>query len=231
MLQVGVCIKQDDLIPVIEDYLKARNCWYDLQTFPTIEELFYFFEKETMDLLFIDVDSEEHAEAARRLSELYRLTKVVAVVPEEYREKEGVRDFFYIVAADNLKTEMPVLMDRFFIRERYLKHPRMLVSGKSGQVVLEIKDLMYVERDKRNSTLVCCQGENVSTPHDLAALQELMARDDFVRCHNSYLVNLNYVKELRRNEFILKNGMEIPISRRYLDEVRRRLKLWVESVW
>ena len=126
---------------------------------------------------------------------------------------------------------MPILMDRFFIRERYLKHPRMLVSSKSGQIVLEIKNLIYVERDKRNSTLVCNDGENIVTPHDLLVLQELVARDDFVRCHNSYMVNLNYVKELRRNEFVLKNGKEIPISRRYLEEVRRRLKLWVESVW
>lgn len=231
MIRVGVCVVQDSLISVVDDYLKARNCWYEMQQFPTIEELFYYLEKETLDLLFLELDSEEKAEAARNLNEQNLLTKIVAVVPEEYQEKEWAKDFFYIVSNTKLDEEMPILMDRFFIRERYLKHPRMLVSSKSGQIVLEIKNLIYVERDKRNSTLVCNDGENIVTPHDLLVLQELVARDDFVRCHNSYMVNLNYVKELRRNEFVLKNGKEIPISRRYLEEVRRRLKLWVENIW
>ena len=36
---------------------------------------------------------------------------------------------------------------------------------------------------------------------------------DFINCHSSFIVNMNYVKAIETNSFILKDGTVIPISR------------------
>lgn len=97
-------------------------------------------------------------------------------------------------------------------------------------MLLEVRDLLYVERDKRVSTLVNTRGEEIISSLDLSVLQEIIGWDEFIRCHNSYLVNMNYIREFRRNEFLLKGDLKIPISRRYLEEVRRRLNQWAVTI-
>ena len=42
----------------------------------------------------------------------------------------------------------------------------------------------------------------------------------FVQCHRSVLVNINYVDKINKNNLILSNGEELPISNTYLEEVR-----------
>ncbi len=40
----------------------------------------------------------------------------------------------------------------------------------------------------------------------------------FIRVHDNFLVNNNYVESIKRYELILKNGIHIPVSRtRYMD--------------
>lgn len=38
----------------------------------------------------------------------------------------------------------------------------------------------------------------------------------FVRCHNSYIVNLNYVRSISRTNCVLSSGTDIPISQTHL---------------
>ena len=46
---------------------------------------------------------------------------------------------------------------------------------------------------------------------------------DFVNCHSSFLVNLNYVKAIKNDSsFILKTGQAIPISKRLNQTVRNK---------
>ena len=44
---------------------------------------------------------------------------------------------------------------------------------------------------------------------------------DFVNCHSSFIVNLNYVKAIKNDSsFLLKNGEIIPISKRFYQKVK-----------
>lgn len=54
-------------------------------------------------------------------------------------------------------------------------------------------------------------------------LQETLQSENFVRCHQSYLVNAKYVESYSRNE-IEVGGDSIPIARRYVEEVRERFQ-------
>ena len=56
--------------------------------------------------------------------------------------------------------------------------------------------------------------------------EELRGYPEFFRCHQSYLVNLNFVEGIRDNRFCLKSGArvllkEVPISRAYLKACKK----------
>ncbi len=48
----------------------------------------------------------------------------------------------------------------------------------------------------------------------------LSINPDFLRCHQSYVVNLNYVSALEKGQFIMKDGVWVNISRPYLMAAR-----------
>ncbi|HIQ94979.1 MAG TPA: response regulator transcription factor [Candidatus Limivivens merdigallinarum] len=236
MVRVGVCTdhpaKLKDTQDKIEEYLKKRSCWYEMEAFLGIKELLAALEGEKLDILFLEMISEKQAKAAVMLGQKEKDMKQVFLMEGKKKDFCLPEDLpFASVAAENLEEALPELIDRFFWKEHYLKRERMILSTKGRQVVIPIRELMYLERDKRLTTLVLMDGCKETSAYDLAVLQDMIGRDDFLRCHNSYVVNLNFVREFRRNEFCLSNGKDIPVSRRYLDEVRRRFKLWADSIW
>ncbi len=59
-------------------------------------------------------------------------------------------------------------------------------------------------------------------------LRTLESRTPLLRCHRQYLVNLAHLQEIclednGQAELILRNGLTVPVSRRYLKSLKRRL--------
>ena len=52
-------------------------------------------------------------------------------------------------------------------------------------------------------------------------IEEELSNDMFLRCHQSYLVNMNYVESVDK-EFILQNGSAVCIRQKSLKEMRSR---------
>lgn len=50
----------------------------------------------------------------------------------------------------------------------------------------------------------------------------------FHQCHNSFIVNFNYVSEITGKSFILKNKRIIPISKKFLQEIKASFFKYIE---
>lgn len=44
-------------------------------------------------------------------------------------------------------------------------------------------------------------------------MEELLDENYFVRVHQSFLINMKYIKSIKRNEVLLSNGMKFDIPR------------------
>ena len=232
MIQIGVCHRDEEVAQNVEEYLRIRNCCYELKCFYYMEDVFesLISDGHGLDILFLEVSSEKDWKDVELLRQKSPWVKLILILPEDRTGSFfNIKLFFFAVALSELKNRLPEIMDKCLVRERYMKRERLAVNSKGKMYVVELEDLVYVEREKRNTILILRSGEELFSTLELPVLQDEISRDDFVRCHNSYIVNLNYVKELSRGEFILKDGRIIPVSRRYLDEVRRRLKCWTET--
>lgn len=83
------------------------------------------------------------------------------------------------------------------------------------------RDIIYFESRKRTIQIHVIGEEEPRTFYDtLSDIEEKIGYKDFVRCHQSYIVNSRFISEIVNKQLILKNNMGIlPISDRYKERV------------
>ncbi len=86
----------------------------------------------------------------------------------------------------------------------------------SRMVTVRKKDILYAEARLRTSLLVTTD-ETLSVREGIHQLQERLCSGDFAIPHNSYVVNMNYIKIFRREEVVLAADSafySVPVSSR-----------------
>ena len=82
--------------------------------------------------------------------------------------------------------------------------------------MIPLRQIRYIESNDKLLIVHDVQEENIF----YGKLNALEVPADFVRIHKSYLVNSNYVRQLRFDSLMLDCGTELPISRAYRKQVR-----------
>lgn len=98
-------------------------------------------------------------------------------------------------------------------------HHMVLLKRGCEQLRILKQDIIYIESDKMYAYVHTAKG----TLRFRMQLRELSLRLNdkcFQRCHQSFIVNMNYIYSLKRYEITLRNGVCIPISKAYSKQVR-----------
>lgn len=86
------------------------------------------------------------------------------------------------------------------------------------------KDLLYCRSDGNYTTFYTDNNERIVVSKPLKRIEELLTEEDFVRCHQSYLVNRSFVtKYNKQGVLILKNDVKVPVSSRRKDYALERI--------
>lgn len=86
-----------------------------------------------------------------------------------------------------------------------------VVTCKGSVFKIKARDILYLESEKR-TVILHSRGGDWSVYRKLDDVQQELP-DYFLRCHQSYLVNMNEVKSLMPLKLKLSDETEIPISR------------------
>ncbi|MGD1848832.1 MAG: LytR/AlgR family response regulator transcription factor [Salibacteraceae bacterium] len=95
---------------------------------------------------------------------------------------------------------------------------KLVISTGKGLRRLDPNEVLYIKAEGNYSTLYLEQAERLTVTRLLKEFQNELPAPDFVRVHNSYLVNTARIREYRKAEgghLIMENEAEIPISRKY----------------
>ena len=121
---------------------------------------------------------------------------------------------------------------RYFRRQAAHEAPtvtnrRLVVQTGTGESVIRPEQIRVLEA-ARNYVTVYTGDREYLIRQTLKHLEESLDMDAIVRCHRSYLVNLDYIEEIRNTEtgsYVIRmtGGMEVPLSRGFRDSFRNRL--------
>lgn len=121
-----------------------------------------------------------------------------------------------------LKDEGTQLIRHHFsetIKEYYRVTGRISLISGVGKRIVSIKNIMYIQMKDHYADVYLSNGDKCLWRKPLYSMEPYLWGFNFERCHNSYIVNMEYVKEKVKNQFILKNGTSLKIGRTYMKAI------------
>ena len=100
-----------------------------------------------------------------------------------------------------LKSEM----DKFVERSQKEDTPSLVITNDTGKYKVPLKSIRYVETYNRN-LMFHTEQENIICYKSMKEVERELCDKDFVRCHTSYIVNLFYVKGIKKLDIELITG-------------------------
>lgn len=101
--------------------------------------------------------------------------------------------------------------------------PTIAFETKKGIINLELNNIKYISSEKR---IVSIHTSNKYNEQHIVYIKldhlENKLPNNFLRCHKSYIVNLDYVTELSRYRFSLSSGDYIDVSQVKYNECKTR---------
>lgn len=173
--------------------------------------------KGGVDIIFMDIQLGETVPTGIELVEalisragdvqVIYVSGYLEYAPEAYR----TRHTWFLakpVRQDALNAALERALDNL---DRSRRGSLLVRSGSSLMQVVPSR-ILYVESDRRKVRI----HERSRTIETYAKIDDIQERlpDQFVRCHKSFLVNMDCISELRVADVILVNGEEIPVSQR-----------------
>ncbi|WP_419213379.1 LytR/AlgR family response regulator transcription factor [Maribacter sp. X9] len=92
---------------------------------------------------------------------------------------------------------------------------RITLNTDGKLLFLDSDEILYAESDGNYSTIFLTDGQKIVLTKKLKEVNELLPSDSFFRIHNSYIINLNKIKEFLKTDgyVVLKSNHKIPVSR------------------
>ena len=101
------------------------------------------------------------------------------------------------------------------LQSTVLSQKKINVTNDGKMIFLNPDDIIYCESDGNYCTIYLENKEKIVLSQKLKFMEEKLAQLQFFRIHNSYLINLNKVKEFHKTDeyVVLSNHVKIPVSR------------------
>lgn len=220
-MQVSMAILDDnkafltEFAQQLEEQCKALNVNAEVRAFEQ-PHAFYNFVKERggVDIAFVDIllPNENGVKLAAELQREFPQTKLLFITAVA----ENAADIFEAKPSGFLLK--PVSPER--LRKALSAVLRELQAEEENSILLQTKgrsyrlrknDIFYIESNGRQLEVHLVDSV-VSVYGEMKEMEALLEGKLF-RCHRSYLVNLEHVRQITKLEFTLYTGERVPISR------------------
>ncbi len=176
------------------------------------------YELLLLDMLMPGVNG---IQAAREIREFNSQIKIVFLTssPEYAVESYSVQAHHYLLKPVSEEKLFPILdrlLDDFKKPEDALR-----IKTQSNMFNLPYRKIEYIEVIAKKLYFYLTDGGTREVTGSLADFeQDLLKRPCFMKVHRSYLVNLQWVQELRQGELVTASGQRVPVSRAAYPHVR-----------
>ncbi len=196
-----------------ETYGKTHGCTFGINTFRNVDDFIKNFRAD-YDLILLDIkmpgiDGMSGARIIRKSDPYVPIVFVTSM--SHYAVKGyavGALDFIIKhVGAFNFNT----MLDKV-IRYRATSQEEKSISVTSAGAIrrIFISHIFYIEVYRHKLTFYTSEGETEAWG-SLTDIEAQLPSDSFVRCNNSYLINLKYVDGIEKEEVII-GSKRLPIS-------------------
>lgn len=226
-LKIAIC--DDDpkdllqIVSLLESYRHDRKADFYYVSFENATELLASMDRWAYDLLLLDIlmPGVSGMQAAREIRQRDSRAEIVFLTssPEYAVESYSVRAHYYLLKPVTEEKLFPIL-DR--LASDFKKPEDALRITTQGNVFnLPYRKIECVEVIAKKLYFYLIDGSSREISGSLADFEQLLLRKSgFIKVHRSYIINLQWVQELRQREIITAAGRRVPVARAACAQVR-----------
>lgn len=226
-MNVAVC--EDKVIQInllnnqIENWAKEKGIDISIDNFKTAESfLFQWSDYDKYDIIFLDIKLSEMSgiELSNRIREKNKILDIVFVTGFFKYALHGyrVRALHYLMKPIDI-SDLYFCLDKTFNRVNSKDEASTLVIETAKKIIkLDYNKIHYCIMFSPYIE-VHTNSEKITLRKKISEMEEILPSKYFVRCHRSYIVNVKYIKSITKNNVLLENGFNIPISRGKYNEI------------
>lgn len=162
----------------------------------------------------------QYAVKAFRFSALDYLLKPVD--PEEL--VQAVHKLSNKISDENKNKQFELLEQK--ISNKDVGKKQLAISTLEGIYFVTLDEIIHIDADSSYTKIYLTSGEMIMSSKPLKYFEELLEDFDFVRVHQSHIINLKLIRRYVRGDggqVIMTNGTEIEVSRRKKDDLLAKI--------
>ena len=226
MLKIAICDDTREERELVEQYAKR---YFDARKPPAEFEIFHSMQDvldtgRACDLYLLDVlmPGKSGIQGAADLLKLYADPVIIFITSS----LESAVDSYRVCASGFLLKpvgweDFEETMDRVCRQRLSLPQASLSVMVNRVPVELSLERISHFENRLHKAYATLTDGSVVPLSQKLSSILESVAEQEiFLRCHQSYIVNLAHVRTLEDTFFRMEDGTSVPISRAFYKEAK-----------
>lgn len=214
---IAVCDDNDialnNICSLIEKNLEKQCRILKFNTASALEFYIDDNKKFNLDILVIDIDlgNSNGIDLAKKVKSHFPLIKIIFITGFiNYAENIFEADPTYFIVKPIKEDKLVDALNKTINAINEDKPDIISISSKGAITNINLKNLKYIESFKRQ-IIIHESTDEIKLYFKLKEIEKILP-SHFVRCHQSYIVNMNKVKYLNTGSFSLYDGESIPIS-------------------
>ena len=193
----------------IEKYGNENHVEVKITSYGSGSQLLLNYQKRKFDVIFLDVsmpemDGFETAEEIRKSD-----TDVSIVFCTSYYTITNAGKGFEVAAEDFLSKpllyrKVENILNKIYKKKLLNAEEKLFLKCQDGLITLQLSDIIYIQVRNKLLILHTNKGE-IQSSQRMRELEERLSRKLFFRCHNSYIVNFDYVEGLKNDSVLVKD--------------------------
>lgn len=233
-MRIAICEDEksfrDALYNLIHSYFSESSCKLTgIAPYINADALLHDYKAGTrFDVIFMDIRMRgiSGMDAAAKIRQIDSrvmiifLTSFSQFMPNAFQ----VEAFDYLVKPVD-EGDLAKTLHRCLEKYRHLHH-EVAINTSDGLMRISLEQVVYLESHGKMLTMHFNNGRQIEMRKKISDAEKELSRWNFVRCHQSYIVNLAYVIDIKNHMIrtkLLVNSKcaEIPVSRSYMTELKR----------
>lgn len=225
MLRIGICTKRETFEHYMEDLLGNLLLGYDrwiLESIPVsvlLEEEAGQFLDYHIFCLDEQLLQQRGIDPVTYLSRIRPEASILLLEGEEEKGFAGIRYHLFVYQMERMKRQdLKTVLDRQW--HCVNSTPRSLAVELDGKpVFIPMEQILFIESSNRRIILHTLVGE-YEYFEKMYVLEELLREDDFVRCHQSFIVSKRFVTGYNGVGIWLDQTI-LPVGRKYKEQIQK----------
>lgn len=222
-MRIAICDDCRDDALAIKNYLYGQEVrlYYNAESLLSdMEQRGAYYDLYLLDIYIEDsINGIELAEKLRSIDE-EAVICFVSSSDDFYREAYDLYAIQYLIKPVRAE-DVRRLLDK--VTKHFIRHKEKTLkySWRRSAGVIPYGKILYISSREHILYIHCKDGRVQESVGKLDDLECKLDGEVFMRCHQSFLVNIYHVEELNGSELVVGRE-QIPVSRRYCAEVKKR---------